>query len=117
MIVRFPVAMSYLGVYCAVSVFVFFKLMQYNSKLSIVQDMSLVILLCSMAGLPPFVGLFPKMYVLFKRVFFIAVPLIIGSVVMVYVYINVAFSRVRKLVDVKMGIAVGFLLIAPGVFI
>lgn len=114
-IIRFPVAVSYLGVYCTVSIFVFFKLIAHNSKLSIVQDISLVMLLCSIAGLPPFVGFFPKIYVLFKRVFIVAVPLIVGSVVIVYVYINVALRRIRKLAGTKIGFVVGFLIRAPAV--
>lgn len=69
-----------------------------------------------MAGLPPFVGLFPKIFVLFKRGFVVAVPLIVGSVIIVYVYINVAFRSVGKRATEKAGFIAFFLIRAPSLF-
>lgn len=45
----------------------------------------------SIRGLPPFLGFYPKLIVLANTSFFISVPLIISSMVMLFVYLSAAF--------------------------
>nr|BDC91894.1 NADH dehydrogenase subunit 2 [Armandia sp. GK-2021] len=113
MVESLSLGIFYFFVYCLLSILVFYKLMFHNSKFSMTRDISFVFLLCSMGGLPPFIGFFPKMLILLKGIFMMAVPLMVSSLMMIYVYMNVAFSGVTKLTKDKSGLIIFVILSAP----
>ena len=72
------------------------KLSKVNAHSNPIKDLSFAIFFFSIRGLPPFLGFFPKIWVLFGASFFICVPLIISSVAIVYVYSSILFSRLGQ---------------------
>lgn len=85
----------YFFLYTFVSFFLILKLSFSNLDGSISNDLSFVWLLYSIAGLPPLIGLYPKFWVLCRCSTVVVVPLVVSSVIMLYIYRSIAFSRVK----------------------
>lgn len=71
----------------------------YNSfKRSIVKRIILVISIISLAGIPPLTGFLPKLIVIFRiitsKIYIILLPLIIGSYINLYYYLNIALNLI-----------------------
>lgn len=58
--VSVSVGLVYFILYCVTSGFLIYKLRASNLNSSVGKDLSLILALLSMSGLPPFIGFFPK---------------------------------------------------------
>lgn len=83
------------------SVLVIIKLSKFNSFVRVSKDLSLILMLFSIRGLPPFLGFFPKIWVFLGAPLIICPFLVISSVIIIFVYTSIMFSRVRRLKNVN----------------
>ena len=114
---RIMYSLVYFFIYFVVSFLLIIKLSKINMKSRVRQDLSVVWLLYSIAGLPPLIGFLPKLWILFGCSGLVSFPLVASSVVMLYVYSSVAMARLSRIKTTRLGMSFFFLLRFPWILV
>jgi len=70
-----------------------------------------------MGGVPPLIGLLPKMLVLIRAPLVVAVPLIVSSVIILFVYTSLILASIGKSFFNGAGPSTFLILCAPCIFL
>lgn len=107
----------YLVIYSFTTIIMLVLIARSNPKTISMRRPLIVLTLASVAGLPPFIGLVPKIIILISSSIILFMPLIISSIIIIYVYTRIIFRRKLGTLNRSPAIATFFTLITPLIII
>ena len=106
-------SVMYISVYLPSTIFLLTELIKKNRKVRADKTISLPLILFSIAGLPPFIGLLPKITILTSCPPTFLIPLISASLLVTYIYSSIAISLIHKVSNVPSQTAIFGVICTP----